>query len=408
MTIDYHPVGFLGDLVAYTSATAAYKNTPLAFAGAMSFLALLVSRRVRISNGIRPNIYMLALAKSGTGKEHARKINQKLIELTRRQHSLQNSFGSAEGLEEMLKTEAALLFQTDEFDSLIQSGSASDCDKISSGKISKLMELFSASGGVYRTRCLAKKQSIQIQNPALNIFGTAVPSIYYSSLNNRSLTGGLLARMIVIEADDRPVGVEAVEIPIPDSIKNFIEYWESSEKNSTTAGGVFPDERVLILSVAAREYIESIRATVDSDPWQKCNAAGDDVGMSVHARSLEKIYKFAMLHAISAEKTTRYIELESVTWAKNTIEILTMRMLTATACWSSASDYELEQKKILRLLRRHPHAGNWSKILHGSKLLGRDFASVIATMVESGLVSISDANDAKRSQKTITLRADDA
>ena len=67
--------GFVSELMGYTLRTAYYPNKALAFAGAMAMLAHLTGRRFKDQRGSRFNLYLLALAKSGTGKEHPRAVN---------------------------------------------------------------------------------------------------------------------------------------------------------------------------------------------------------------------------------------------------------------------------------------------------------------------------------------------
>ncbi|MDD3967082.1 MAG: hypothetical protein PHP63_08570, partial [Candidatus Marinimicrobia bacterium] len=67
--------GFIADVANLTMSSAPYPNRVLAFTGALALLAFLVGRKVQDKRDNRSNIYLIALADSGTGKDHPRKVN---------------------------------------------------------------------------------------------------------------------------------------------------------------------------------------------------------------------------------------------------------------------------------------------------------------------------------------------
>ena len=71
--------GFIDEVMAYTLDTAPYPEPVLAFAGALTLQALLAGRKVRDAMDNRTNLYVLSLANSGVGKDHARKVNARIL-----------------------------------------------------------------------------------------------------------------------------------------------------------------------------------------------------------------------------------------------------------------------------------------------------------------------------------------
>ncbi|MEL7267178.1 MAG: hypothetical protein AAFP69_20535, partial [Planctomycetota bacterium] len=65
--------GFVGQVMDFTLANAPYPNVGLAFCGAMALQSFLAGRKVCTTGDLRTNLYLLALAGSGTGKEFPRK-----------------------------------------------------------------------------------------------------------------------------------------------------------------------------------------------------------------------------------------------------------------------------------------------------------------------------------------------
>jgi hypothetical protein len=67
--------GFVHEVADHTLRTAPYPQPVLAFAGALTLQAFLAGRKVRDVSDSRTNLYVLALANSGAGKDHPRKVN---------------------------------------------------------------------------------------------------------------------------------------------------------------------------------------------------------------------------------------------------------------------------------------------------------------------------------------------
>ena len=70
--------GFVEDLVGWTIGRSHSPNRTLAFAGALAMLAHLSGRTFTDTAGTRTNLYVIALAPSGSGKESPRSMNNLL------------------------------------------------------------------------------------------------------------------------------------------------------------------------------------------------------------------------------------------------------------------------------------------------------------------------------------------
>ena len=102
----------------YTLATAPYPERALAFSAALVLQAVLAARKVRDEGDNRTNIYLLALANSGAGKDWPRKVNQRILIEADLAESIGDTFASGEGIEDRMFLTQAVLFQNDEIDNL--------------------------------------------------------------------------------------------------------------------------------------------------------------------------------------------------------------------------------------------------------------------------------------------------
>ena len=116
-----HMPGFVDDYAQWIMDTAPYPNRVLAFSASLAFLSFITGRSVKDERGNHTNLYYIALANPGTGKDRPRKCNGLLAMENQLQSCLADGFGSGEGLEDSLYIQPTMLYQVDEFDTLFNS-----------------------------------------------------------------------------------------------------------------------------------------------------------------------------------------------------------------------------------------------------------------------------------------------
>jgi hypothetical protein len=216
--------GFIDEVMRYTLDTAPYPEPVLAFAGALTLQALLAGRKVRDAMDNRTNLYVLSLANSGVGKDHARKVNARILYEAGLADCLGTSFASGEGIEDRLFVQPATLFQVDEIDGLLMRVSQAR-DARHEAIVSMLLQMYSSAASVYVMRAKAGRERTEIDQRCLCIFGTAVPKHFYESLSARLMTNGFLARLLILECRGRGVGRDDVPAPPDAAITQPGDLW---------------------------------------------------------------------------------------------------------------------------------------------------------------------------------------
>ena len=238
--------GFINQVKDYALATAPYPNTSSAFVGAAGLLGFLAGRKVRDPGDNRTNFYFLVLANSGSGKDWPRKVNAKILQRCELRRCLGDQFASAEGLEDALFQTPAMLFQVDEMDTLLRSMAGAK-DARYEAILGMLLRMFSTANSDYAMRRKANQEGdTSISQPHLVLTGTAIPTGFYEALNERMLTHGLLARMVVIEAGPRGIGQEPTALDdIPTEILETAQWWADYKRDDGNLQSIFPDPRTL-------------------------------------------------------------------------------------------------------------------------------------------------------------------
>jgi bifunctional DNA primase/polymerase-like protein len=388
--------GFVGELMDHCLETAPYPNPTLAFCGAISLQATLAGRKVRDPGDNRTNLYLLGLAHSAAGKDWPRKINTRLLHSIGWASRVGDRFASGEGLQDALYATPAMLFQTDEFDTLLQSIRQSR-DGRHEQLMGTLLTMYSSSSSVYpKRRKAGKKQPGVIDQPCLVIFGTAIPNHYYAALDERTLTNGLFARMLVLECGPRGRGQDPSVTDLPERIVETAAWWRDFQPGKGNLSDTHPKPSVVDQTDQARQVLAEVRAAAD-DRYDECQAAGDAMGTTVWGRVGEQTRKLALLYAVSENHREPHIDQAAAEWAVELVMHLTRRMLFMAAAHAADNPFHADCLRLLEKLRESPdHTLPHSMLLKRMKRDARTFRELIGTLAEQGdIESISVKTDGR-------------
>jgi hypothetical protein len=354
-----HVPGFIDEVMAYTLGTAPYPEPAIAFAGALALQALLAGRKVRDSMDNRTNLYVVTLAHSGVGKDHARKVNTRILHEAGLAGCLGTSFASGEGIEDRLFLQPASLFQVDEVDCLLLRISQAR-DARHEAIVSMLLQMYSSAASVYVMRAKAGRERSQIDQPCLCVFGTAVPKHFYESLSARLMTNGFLARLLILECRPRGEGRDDVHRPLPMSILDAARWWADFRPGGNL-GHEHPEPRLVQATPEAIAVFAELRTRIDTTRYEASRAAQDETGMAMWARAYEKARRLSLIYACSADRENPVITPEAAHWAGTLAVHQTQRMLYMARNHASESEFDAKRKRLLDVLehwRRH-HGDEW-------------------------------------------------
>jgi hypothetical protein len=344
--------GFINDVAVFTMQTAPYPNHELAFMGALCLQALLAGRKVRDNANNRTSIFALALANSGTGKDAPRQANSQILQAIGLGNYLGDSFASGEGIEDRLYLAPNAIFQTDEVDTLLNRLNSARDPRFES-MMATLLKLYTSAGGSYPMRVRANQEPTSIVNPNLVLFGTAIPRHFYAALNERLLTNGFFARLLILETGRRGQGQEVESRPVPEAILEVARYWaQLLAENQDEDGNEVPLVPILVPHTQrALQLVTSYRIEADEEYTQAENA-GDEAGMALWARANEKARRLALIYACSENPRNPRITEEAVNWANSFVSHLTKRMLFQTRYHAQEGKFAEQCQALVATLRK--------------------------------------------------------
>jgi len=220
----YKIQGLVGDVMATTLEYSSTPNRPLALSGALALMSYLAARKVKTPTGLRSNIYLLALAGSGSGKERPRDINQFIIEEVGLGLGLLDGVASGAGLEDMLMVTPALLWQSDEFYSTLEEMLREGANG-NNTVMEKLLKMYTTSHKSYATRAKAGKQPVSIPNPNVTLYATTTPKGFFDHVNDRFLADGMYTRLNLMVAEKPSEGHLPLEPQVPQEIIERARQW---------------------------------------------------------------------------------------------------------------------------------------------------------------------------------------
>ncbi|GEM_PF-229414 len=382
--------GFVGQVMDFTLANAPYPNVGLAFCGAMALQSYLAGRKVCDEGDLRPNIYLLALASSGTGKDFPRKVNSRVLFEIGHVSSLGDKFASGEGIQDALARTSAMLFQNDEMDGVLRQINLDRENKRESIP-NILLTLYTSANDVYPIRVKAgQKEACHIDQPHLTLFGTATPQYFYESLSQRMLTNGFFARLIIVDIGKRGEGQTPGSARyLPEAILQTAQWWAEYQPGSrrTSLLEVHPEPRVVPCTPEAKAAIDALQRQTEAE-YDLAHARNDEVSRVAWSRTHENAKKLALLYACSENHKDPVITLPAIEWAQAFAMHQTRRQLFLASSYVAENPFHAECLKLVRKLREAPGSElTHSVLLKRMKMKTKDFKELIETLIQRGDVA---------------------
>ncbi len=374
--------GFIERVMDFTMANAPYPNLGLAFCGAMALQSFLAGRRVSTTGDLRTNLYLLALASSGTGKEFPRKVNSQVLYQIGMSHALGDKFASGEGIQDALLRSGRMLFQNDEMDGVLRQINL-DRDNSRESIPNILLTLYTSAGDVYPIRVKAnQKEAMYVEQPHLTLFGTATPQHFYESLSKRMLTNGFFARLNIIDVGRRGKGQTPGSVrEMPQSIIDIAGHWADAKTKVGNLQTINPDPRVVEFTSDAAAEVNELRLATESE-YEIAEQAGDEAARAAWSRTCEHATKLALIYACSVNYRSPVIDIKAMTWASEFALHQTRRQLFLASVHVAENPFHAECLRFKKRLADAPdRIVNRRAIMRSMTVKLKDFEQIVQTLI---------------------------
>ncbi len=395
--------GFVGRFIEYCVATAKRAQPELALANAIAVLGTLIGRKLCDRVDSRANVFIVALAGTGSGKEHSRHCSKMLLVAIHRDNLFVESFASAPAIVNRVADHLDVLALVDEFGRYLKISTGRNAESYLAGITTVMLKLYSSSNSIYVGDCYAdskRNEAKIIAAPNLNVFGTTVRDNFFAALSSENALDGLLNRFLIFQVSDALPSLQDVEPrPLPESLIEDARYWAELVVGHGDLSKTNPTpmlvEETPEASARFREFSEHCDAVA--------RKAGSLGSRGLWVRSYEKARKLALLYAASESREPR-ITLAAVEWAIGFVLHCTGFVEQAAGAWISDTPHQANVKKIMRLIDQAGRSGLSQSDLYRQLdhvLKGTELASIIRELHDVGRIQIEEIKTSGRSRHQI-------
>lgn len=397
------PGGFLGDVIAWNCMTARKPQPELALAAALSLLSVLTGRKVKDDTGTRTNLYCVGLCGSGGGKDHARKVNKKILQASGQERLIgPEGIGSHVGVTAALAMEPALLFQLDEFGRFLTTLQNPSKAPHLYNVITVFLKLFTSSDSLYKGDAVSDmKRVATIDQPHAVLYTTTVPASFFASLTSESLEDGFLARLLVFDAaNNDPETSDIIEEDCPRDIAERAKWW-GELKTGGNLSGVNAQPRRLVTTPEAKSVFKQLEITSRANAKLEISAAG------IWTRAVEKARKLALLWQVSLNPESESITRHAADWGCWLSHHLTSKVQAMAVDWVSENSYEAAHKRLLRLIRAAGENGitTTAMVRSAQWIQKRTRDEILSNLEQGGQIICEKRQNGKAGRPTMVYKA---
>lgn len=391
--------GVLRMLVDECARTAIRPQPFLSLGAAICAVGALAGRQYRTRTDLRTNIYIVAIAESGGGKDHAAEIVRRSIDAAGLERYLGGeTLASGRAVLSSLEHHPAKLFQVDEFGLFLTGVTGKKAAPHKAEIWSELMKLYSRAKGIYRgTEYANKKENprIDICQPCVSFYGTTTPSTFWSALEGGAMSDGSLARFLVFASDNnRPErNRDAGIFKAPDNLVAALQ--EITRGHAPPNGGNLPAPHTapMLATQEAEPYTVPMTPSAvllhdegleREDAWAK-KVEGTPQA-SVVNRLGENAAKLALISAVSRCPSDPEISERDVAWAWALAEHCTRSLLQDADRFIADSEFEARLNKATNIIRKHGPCTLRDMYAKGFKLPERERREALDTLVSNGVI----------------------
>lgn len=354
------------EIASYFNATS-YKDQPLFAITTGLAIGSIVCSRYFCTEPYKAytSLYLINIAKSGTGKEHIRRTINKIMRAAGCPTLVESGgYTSAAAVLSTLYEKPRHLMIVDEFSHDVRA-SKQKGETHRKEANTKLMEAYGLCDGNMQMKRYskigmnaeqAKAMSLQsmVSNPALTLVGMATPGDMFAAIGVEEIKSGFLNRMLFCISDaQRAVSNPKPDIPVPESIANWIK--AINERHGVKADHAtenIPQIKLRISDAADALHQEFEAYSVDYA--NKLEGTGIE---DIANRNGDIAAKLALLAALMDNPQAEIVSEDNMRWAIWWTKNSFIKLLEQLKCRVSSSDYEGMKLEALNAIREAGPSG---------------------------------------------------
>jgi hypothetical protein len=384
--------GLVGVVVDWINRTSRSPSPTLALGASLAFVGALAGRRYAGPTNLRTNVYVVGLAESGFGKDHARATIKTLAAKT---NLLNRFFGgedikSGSALRARVMANPSLVYLIDEFGGFLRKISGPKAGGHEREILDDLLKMTGTANSTFLGADYAQTLAKPIFNPNVCIYGTSTPETFWRGLESGNIADGFLPRFIILDAGTRRPNLvkpqEREEKPpkwLLDQIVAFCSIKIGG--NLTIDGSVGCEARVAPWGDGAERAYEDFvqqmfrtqdKATPDLKP--------------IYARVAENAMRLSLIVAVGVNPESPVLDLETFRWGAD-LALASATMLIDQAEERVAdNERQAEYKRVRAMIASAGKTGLTRRELNRrikGRLDGRRLDDVVTQLTDAGEIA---------------------
>lgn len=295
------PSGLLGEVYEHILASSYIEQPMFAMSAALGLIGVLASRKFTFQNAT-PNLYMLNIADSGSGKDSCQQVIKDLLFKIKAGRKLlgATSYPSEASIIQNIDVAPVRLDIIDEASTFL-SAATKGGNSYAQGIGDTLCELFSCSNSYYLGKSLASSPNRvgAVYRPHINLLCSTTYRGIHESISITSLEKGLFARFLVFFGDNNKPSKRLIKKPkIDQSVLDRLAYLFHF-KNPNLIEGNFSNFNApaykIPLTRSANDRLSEIHLEFDK---MRVESKADNFSKPIIARLYQQMLKVVMISAI--------------------------------------------------------------------------------------------------------------
>jgi hypothetical protein len=386
--------GLVGDIAEFITSSAMRPQPLLSLGAALCLVGTAAGRKYAGPTNSGTHLYVLALAPTGSGKDHPLSMITSILSESRMSYAVGPAqFMSYSAVIGRLTRAPLALCPMDEFGSFlakVNSKKASGHEKAITGA---LRAAWGSSFKTMSTPEYAATAARLVHSPALSIFGASTHQEFYAALESGDAENGFLNRFLILSTEHRPDEVDAppedaFSIPATITDRLYAIAMEGGCLAAATAHNdrADPPSVKAIWGDGAHAVYKRLR-----DRLAKRTAAAE-----YYVRTAEMAVRLATIVAVGVDRAAPVISRELMEWASGLALWSTNRLVAEADRFMSNSDFERLVKKAGGFIQKEGSVTR-SSLSRLMNLRPAELGQVVDTLEEQGKILVfRDPNPAGR------------
>ena len=396
--------GVLDAIMRYILRNSYIEQPAFAFSAALSLIATLCGRKFEFE-GVAPNLYILNVAPSGSGKNAPQeKIKEALIDAKLEYLLGAGDYVSDASLMDTLPESPVRLDSVDEAGGLLATVNKGG-SPYNTKMADILAELYTSSTSIFLGRQTAVGHKGRSIRPNVNLLCSTTPRGLSEGVSTTSIEKGLMGRFLIFKGDynkrARRVENPTSLSPAEKSALTYLAAYQPHKKTDVIAG-IKQDITKLQATEKAHELLQKYFDELDS---LRTKTSADNKLLPIISRLYQQMLKISMIHAVSRQvlkENAIIVDVSDVIFARATVNYYYKVIQEVIGESIFDNQYESNRNKIFSVIKNTEMDGIsrtelTRKIRHLKK---REREEILEDLIESGEIELV-AVKREKSNRTI-------